>query len=289
MHIPNLYFSDIKNYTKVGQAHLFCYYLLVMDIIRKIVRKILSENSELIEERLMNVDDDVDYIYDEYFRSDIDAIEETGIITKEMFKRHNFETSNLKSELSKKADKINPCTIMINVGKNYYSPNGRLISISTNFNAIDFVISDFGGNLSDAIRGLGNNHLAISLKNEFTTSRIKGSIHHELSHWIDDTLHNQHIKKRAIRASELGVGMTKGDIPINADKMEIQGQIHNVVQLKKQYSNLWDTMSFDDLVKLSPTLYTIANELQGDVKKSWKINLLKRMYREGLLGKNMNN
>ena len=35
-----------------------------------------------------------------------------------------------------------------------------------------------------------------SLENEITEARIKGSIHHEISHWLNDSLHGNHIKNR---------------------------------------------------------------------------------------------
>jgi len=258
--------------------------------VRKIVREVIRENVDLINERLMVVDEDVDYIYDTFFKKDIEDLNKTGIITKYMFDGHYITTYNLKSPLSKKAHAINPCDIQINIRDNFYSPNNSLIGVGVNKNAIDFVVDDFGGNLNSASEyffNVGQLNLSRNIKSDFSESKIKGSIHHELAHWIDDTLHNQHIKKRATKASENGVGMNRKGLPINADKMEIQGQIHNVVQLKKQYSKEWDSLTFSDLIDLSPTLDTINNQLSGDVKKEWKLNLIKRMNREGLLGKNM--
>jgi hypothetical protein len=69
--------------------------------------------------------------------------------------------------------------------------------------------------------------------------------------------------------------------------MEIQGQIHNVKQLHNKYNDIWDTLTFSDLIKYSPTLRTISNELKGDIKTKWVRDLKTRMHREGLLGKNM--
>ena len=62
--------------------------------------------------------------------------------------------------------------------------------------------------------------------------------------------------------------MTKRGLPINADKMEIQGQIHNIVQLKKEYSDIWDSLTFEDLLKLSTTLNIVNSQLVGDIKTS---------------------
>jgi hypothetical protein len=255
---------------------------------KKLIRILLRES--LINERLMDVDDDVDFIYNAFFKMDIDDIKNTGIIKSNMFNKKEFGTDDLKSPLSQKANKINPCAIGINFGTNYYSPMNSQISMSINYDAFHFILDEFDGNLKKAIQELklqGNKSMSINLSNEFSESKIKGSIHHELVHWVDDALHNDHIKKRANKASETGKGMTKKGLPINADKMEIQGQIHNVVQLKKEYYNTWDSLTFEDLLKLSTTLNVVYNQLKDDIKTKWKRDLLTRMHREGLLGKKM--
>jgi len=262
-----------------------------MDI-RRIIREVLSEDVELINERLMDVDSDVDMIYDYYFRDDIEKVKSTNSLYDVDFEKKEYNTSFLNSSLAKKADKLNRCKIFINIGANHYNPKASVIALGVSDNAVDFVLENFNGNLNKAILELklsGNKEQSINLSNEFSESKIKGSIHHELAHWIDDTLHNGHIKLRANKALETGGGMTKRGLPINADKMEIQGQIHNIVQLKKEYSDIWDSLTFEDLLKLSTTLNIVNSQLVGDIKTKWKRDLLKRMYREGLLGKNMIN
>ena len=57
--------------------------------------------------------------------------------------------------------------------------------------------------------------------------------------------------------------------------------IHN------KYSDIWDSLSFYDMLSYSPPLSTIHNSLNGEVKKRWVRDLKTRMYREGLLGRNM--
>jgi hypothetical protein len=245
---------------------------------------------ELIEERLMSVDNDVDMIYDYYFKNDIEKVKVTNSLIGIDFEQNEYNTNFLKSPLAKKANKINPCKIFINIGSNHYNPKDSVIALGVSNNAVDFVLQNFNGNLNKAILELklsGDKKQSINLSNEFSESKIKGSIHHELAHWIDDTLHNRHIKLRSDKAAETGSGMTKRGLPINADKIEIQGQIHNVVQLKKEYSDIWDSLTFEDLLKLSTTLNLVNNQLRGYIRTEWKRNLLTRMYREGLLGKNM--
>jgi hypothetical protein len=72
-------------------------------------------------------------------------------------------------------------------------------------------------------------------------------------------------------------------------KMEIEGQIHNIKQLKNRYESIWEQLSFDDMIKLSPSLMNISKKLVTvpEIYKQWRRNLLVRMHREGLLSKEM--
>jgi len=261
-----------------------------MNKLRKIVKSIIFE--QLFKERLMNVDDDVDMIYDYYFKKDFEEIEETKSLDGISFEQKEYNTSFLNSPLAKKTHKLNPCKIFVNIGDNHYNPSSSVIAISVNDNAVNFVRDNFNGNIIDAyhyVKKAEGSRKAENFMNEFSEHKIKGSIHHELAHWIDDTLHNRHINSRAIKAMELGTNMTKGGLPINADKMEIQGQIHNIKQLKNKYNDIWDELTFDELKSLTPTINIVNKQLSGDIKDKWIRDLKKRMHREGLLGKKMIN
>ncbi len=72
-------------------------------------------------------------------------------------------------------------------------------------------------------------------------------------------------------------------------KVEIQGQIHNVKQLYNKYMDIWDDLSFMDMIGMSPPLIGIYNELNFEQKKTWTRDLKTRMFRENLLGKKMIN
>ena len=257
---------------------------------KRFIKKRLKES--LLNERLMDVDYDVDLIYSRFFKQDIDEIQQTGIITKDMFNTGELNTSDLSSPVSMKGHKLNPCRIIMNHYKtNFYSTSNNLISCSINMGAVNYVMSNFNGDIKRAVADFksdGDIEQGDSLLAEFTESKTKGSIHHELAHWLDDTLHNQHIKGRGELSKKTGV-MTKKGLPINADKMEIQGQIHNIVQLKKEYIKRWDEISFEELITLSTTLNVINSQLKGDIRTKWLRDLKTRMYREGLLGKNMYN
>jgi len=253
-----------------------------MDIL---IKQLLRES--IIKERLTNVDSDVDLLYNKFFKNDVDVIQKTGIIDGGMFKRNITDTEILKDNESIESSDINKCDIKINYGRNYYSPSSQSISLSINKSAVEYVINDFNGDLNDAIKSL-NHDKQNSLRKEFTEEKLKGSIHHELTHWIDDTMHNRYINKLLKKAEEVGSKNFNGK-SINTSKMEINAQIHNIKQLYNKFKSTWGNLSFDDLISQSPTLMSISNELQSTDRNKWIRDLKTRMYREGILGYNMVN
>jgi hypothetical protein len=252
---------------------------------RGYINKLLREG--LLNEALPDVNSDVDLIYDKYFRDDISNIKAFNMVDKDMFSRGNTDTSIFKSEVCVKAHELNPCTIYINHGGNNYSPVNKFINLSVHMGALGQVL-DYGGDLSLAASNIDEDSRGRFLS-EFTESKIKGSIHHELLHWVDDTLNNQHIKKTLEKASEVGVDKYFKGKNINMSKLEIQGQMGNIAQLKKRFGDDWDILSFKDLIDISPTIGTIYDNLSDDDRVKWVRDLKTRMYREGLLGKNMRN
>lgn len=254
-----------------------------MKIKHKDLKKLILEKLN-INEGVFNIDKDVDNLYNLYFKDDIDEFNKTKVLNNNLFKRFELTTNDLSSDVCVKANEINPCTILINYGLNYYKPSKNIISISVSreaTNLIDFV----GGNINDTISELTPQSFKM-IKQEFSEEKMKGSIRHELIHWLDDSLNNKHIDKKLNRAMELYKPMNK---TINTHYLEINAQIGNIQELKRKYSNYWDIMSFDDMIKLSPSLNNILNNLPKSKLDKWIKSLKKRMYREGLLGKKMYN
>lgn len=251
-----------------------------------LIKKLLREN--LLSEKLTDVDTDVDLLYDKYFKSDIEAIERTGFITSAMFEKLETDTSILTSPDSVKCHELNPCVIKINPGLNYYNPNESIIGVGYARGAYDFIMNNASGNIETALRYLSDEKQRKTLIKEFTEVRVKGSIHHELAHWIDDTLNNSHIKARVGKAMERNT-RDLGGIPVDATRMEIQGQIHNIKQAYNKNKDIWDELSFQDVLDLLPSTSSVNNKLAGEIKAKWRKELKLRMNREGLLGKNMKN
>jgi hypothetical protein len=195
----------------------------------------------------------------------------------------------LSDELSRKAHQLNPCTIKINdilerVNSNYYNPYDKIISIKISPNAINYGVEY--NDIKIATEELDDIKSKRSFLNEFTEARIKGSIYHELSHWIDDSLHNTRIKKALDNNFKKNTG--KPIKNVNFTDFEIQAQIHNILQLKRNDEDNWNNLSFEDMIHLSPSLTSIYySQTPYEDKQDWLKRLKLRMNRENLLGKNM--
>lgn len=240
-------------------------------------------------ESLSDVEIDVDWIYDKYFRKPYNQVKR-GVMDESIFKSDSFSSDLLISKRCKEAHKLNPITIFINNKKfntnNFYKPSEKLIGLRYPKSAFNFIKQS--GGLDSAVKEVELDQVA-SLKNEFTEHAMKGSIHHELAHWIDDSLHGNHINKKLKDWEENPLKLRGG---INTHYLELEGQIHNIKQLYDKYRNEWDDLTFLDMVKLSPSINHIYRSLKKlnwnqSAFKDWRKRIKKRMFREGLLGKNM--
>lgn len=241
----------------------------------------------ILSEGMIHLDEDVDYLYNKYFKEQIDEIKETGVVKPSMFKFKVDHTKNLKSNFSKLANNKKSCAIYVNDLRynygNFYNPNKKIIHIGVG-NAFDYVMK-FDGDLEKVRKHLYGK-LKRKFNNEFTEYKIKGSINHELIHWVDDALRNEHLTKTAKKFKKKVGKQYKGK-SFFLSNIELQGQLRNIYQLKKYNEDTWDLIDFDEVIDMSPSLSNINDKLKDDDNKSWRKKLLSRMYREGLLGDNM--
>lgn len=262
-------------------------------------------NENLITERLTDVEEDVDFIYDKFFKEDIDEIQRTGIVTTDMFKIHETDSNILKSKVAREANLSTlkkfkkPITIYINKKfshgfDNFYNYKDNIISIGISRDALEYALDHHRGDIQKAADGLPLK-LKVTFKQQFTEEKIKGSIHHELAHWIDQTFNNDAVS-RSVNRYNLMVNKKKrhknapegSGTDINFEYMERQGQIHNIKQLYNKHKDRWDKLTFKGMLELSPALdkvyYTMGDK---NLRDKWVRLIKQRMYREGLLGKNM--
>lgn len=246
-------------------------------------------NELFLTEHLTDVTGDVDYIYNLAFREPLAYIQRNARIETDTFQKVVIDTEALRSPDAVQAHSVNPCRIYLQDPSrpgSFYIPGEGIISMQTDHNAISFVRYNCEGSLETATQRL-QSPLRERLAKEFTPAVAKGTIHHELVHWIDDSLHNQHIQQRVARAKERQLPSLEQGRPIDADYLEIQAQIHNVYQLKQEYKRVWDQLSFSEMLAFSPALSVINSSLTGSDKIHWLKNLKARMAREGLLGQRM--
>jgi hypothetical protein len=269
------------------------------------VRIMMGLNENLITERLTDVEEDVDFIYDKFFKEDIDEVQRTGIVTTDMFKTHEMDSNMLKSNEAREANIMTlkkfktPVTIFINKRfshniDNFYSFKDNIISIGISRGAVEYALDDHGGDIQKAADGLPLK-LKVTFKQQFTEEKIKGSIHHELAHWIDETFNKNSVSRAVDRYNMLAQKKKRqknaaegSGTDINFEYIERQGQIHNIKQLYNKHKEQWDKLTFKEMLELSPALDTIYYIL-GDknLRDKWVRLIKQRMYREGLLGKNM--
>jgi len=199
-----------------------------------------------------------------------------------------FESSQLKSDLAKQAHEVNPVTIYTHLigDGNMYTPTKSTIYISLQAGAY-FAMS---GNLAFVPF-----HQIAMLRNETLDVRVKSTIRHELTHWLDDSLHNFYITK-ALKATQqvkqdggdwnrtLEKTLYNGEIDAYLGAHEINAAVNQIAEVKRRISKAkWDKMTYQDLLTMIPSL-DVSNERLG---APFRRKLFTRMAREDLLGLNM--
>jgi hypothetical protein len=248
--------------------------------------------NEFITEKIhYDIDIDVNFLYS-FFKEDIEEVMKTGEIRDGMFAKKIIYSSELKSNKCKEAHMLNPCYIHLNdyggtSNGNYYRPkifshtSKSTISVKVSKSAIDFTNKYKNGSVIKATE----EHPQIKL--EFSPTRIKSSIRHELAHWLDDTMNNSHITKmlkdRTVRKK---LKKAKHD-NVNSLYFEIYAIIQNIYQLKLDNEDIWDDLSFEDMLYLNPSLSSIKKKMNNHDYNAWKKEVKRKMYKEDILGKNM--
>lgn len=264
--------SDLQNYIKIIEA-------------------------SILTEKLLEIDDDIDRIYDTYFKQIINAIQENKFTTPTEFityAKENTVTTSLdemiKSEIVQSdelimlAEKVPNSTLVFNDPMHSgakYVPKEYKVLVSIHLEAVLLLINhdyDFG-----KLENVIPSESFESFKSEFTEEKIKGSIHHELAHFYDNVMHGKHIEnwidKRYKRYKK----------DINTTKFEIEGIIHTIKQFKKKFDD-WDYITFDEMIQKIPSLSEISRKLKNEKpleREYWMRKIKQRMAREGLLGNEM--
>jgi len=259
--------------------------------------------SYLIEKTFI-ISKDVAYIWKEAFENFITSLKKSGYkkskfpYVDSQIKNGNNVTlltlgsSKLKSKEAKESHVLNPVIIKCGVYSNgsLYQPKKDnekegLIQISIHKSVLNLLFNEKQSMISQDI--------IEDFYQELNPERIKATIAHEISHWLNDTFHNYNISKTLDKARELNnVDIVKlGKKDVNMTHFEIDAQIHGIKQIKMQNKKNWDKLTLADLFFKYVSLKTIGGQIYqrygGEVGDIWQKMLIKRLAREKLLGKNM--
>ena len=127
---------------------------------------------------------------------------------------------------------------------------------------------------------------------------IKNIIYHELVHWIDDTKQNrflvtmQDMKKSLDYESYIEYLQKKYKVTFEPlVYYEVNAQIHMMYQRSRTRKD-WDSLTIYEAIEITNGLSQLFDLIQRTVSEQdlygWLKSLIKRMHREGFLGKNMN-
>ena len=258
-----------------------------------------------LTEKMQPVSKDVDYIFNTYYADLFKAIASGhGALELSLGADDKVISSEeLPSARAKKAHALNPIKIRLSMRGdkrgNAYNPVEGEMFISPSVEAMTILKNTYGS-IESAV-DLVPDHQKAQLRNEYNGVKIRTSMAHELSHWMNDTFHNRHIrnllqKGRVARDTEgyhkVDKIIKKGQPDTYMTDYEIDAQIHQIRELRRRLRGRWNTLSFEQMVgfdnSLSGTYNRIKNMSSTGVElKQWKKMLLKRMAREGLLGKRM--
>jgi hypothetical protein len=256
-----------------------------------------SFNTFLLE-KTFRIGSDVDFLYNRVYKKYVNQLlkyDGSGRFPDKPNKQY-ITSDKLKSKDAKKAHEVNPITIeFFTSDENAYIPLKHKIVLNINPRVIE-MIKDSDG-IIPASNLLSSNQ-KMQFQDDVSERRIKATIYYELSHWIDDSLHNFHITKM-IKDVVKNPDETKKIINQDgktslSSYYEINAQIHALKQYKRSIKkDKWDTMTFKDIETYftSPSYVadTLATRYGKKEYKRWKKEILKRMARENLLGKNMKN
>jgi hypothetical protein len=252
-------------------------------------------------EKTFNIKKDVELIYDKLFADFIAEIKRKeyppediikGALMKSMgYSRHSMSSDRLTSKSARAAHAIKPIKIHVGVFPSpAYNPKDNKINLTFNPQVLS-ILRQWGGNVEGG-GALKPNELR-RFKAETSPNRIKASIAHELSHWMNDVLHNSNIEKVIDLAQEFqDMDILKlGKEDVNMTHFEIDAQIHGIKALKQQHTTTqWNKLTIADMMDLYPPIYgtwEATKQYGKEVNNIWKKLLLKRMAREKILGKNM--
>jgi hypothetical protein len=198
-------------------------------------------------------------------------------------------SGDLASEESRQADAVNRVKILVGVTRqgSFYQPERSTISISANDNVIR-IFQNYGYKPDE--KTIAEIDAFVGKKkeifwSELSEANLRGTIAHELTHWIDDSLHNRYIGKKLKRVRELGTNARTWYDKVTKDPMELNAQVHAVKEIRDKMGDTFDELTWKELLRRKTSLISNLAEV-GSEKEYQDVmrRFVQRLNREGLLG-----
>lgn len=248
-----------------------------------------------LNERTFDIDQDVDLLYKKGFKKIIDKInkgdfdylidlaERKKWNNKKSLDLYTTTSKELRSEECVKAHNITPIKIYCGIYKHgsLYNMANDTVYCSLHPQAFEFLLQS--RDWTDVMDEIPASQFD-RFRSEFTESAMKATIYHELSHWLNDTLHNKNV--RQYKKKRLKTGETRAE---NLSFVELDAQIHAIKQLKRDIKS-WDRMTWKELIIQKPSFLVVFTQAVREGKDEYNDfmkKLVKRLNRENLLGKNL--
>jgi len=238
---------------KIDQNDIKLLYKPLVKYMRGIQQNVKNKNSPALKKNLISI------------RKNGFHIKARGI---EMWVLKSFKSSDLKSKAARDAHKINPIDIHVGfpTDEPFYSPELKSIIVGLPLANLDPLTDP------KVIKQVEDADLYHFFENFSTEIQLKQLIRHELTHWMDDSLRNLHLTKKAAK------GQIKSRDEDVTEYYEIEAIITQVDQLKKMLGvERFNSLTWKHFMKFSPDIdHNIKNQ-PGFIKK-----FIKRLDREDL-------
>jgi hypothetical protein len=257
---------------------------------------------EFLIEKTFNVNKDTDWIMQTSgMKHFLRLIESENVQDIQEFVQQNVDykgevnllatdSSFLKSRDSKKAHKKKPINIRVGMYQDgsFYNPVDKQLQISLNYHAFTtFSNLDFS---KDKARNDGMlNAQATRFLHEFDYKSVAATVQHELTHYLDDALHNDMIQKVVNRAKEGKVGLKGSKADVNHTEFEINSQIHAMKQLKRDMGKKkYDALNFKTLFQNKASIMSNFKNFRNEDEYTKMVKaFVSRLHREKLLPKGL--
>lgn len=199
-----------------------------------------------------------------------------------------FDSSILNSKSAQAAHEVNPITIELYkvVDANHYDPLNRRVVLGIPRSLTNLVSVHQASSWA-------HHHLK-SAQADVSELKMKSTIRHELTHWIDDSLHNLHMR-RAFTAIHAGKTpneraqlykklLAAGREDVYLAPIEITAAVNQIAEIKRRIGDKkYNSLTWVKFLELLPGLQALNNSKIG---VEWRKEIFKRLARENLIGAN---